>query len=192
MSPAGQDGESGTLCQKSGGGESCQTGITAGQAGRTGGQKGGNCEGEEVKRSPGLYRCDASPNAHLLLLYPSCCHPIMCTWESIDEHIRNNLRDAHKMHIFKTVALGALCFCVYQAPSVNVQCLCVCTISTIVRIQFRLPDGSSLTTQFPLQGRLQEVRQFVVQVWFHHYCHCSAHKSCTVKSCNILRNMAAL
>lgn len=35
--------------------------------------------------------------------------------------------------------------------------------STIVRIQFRLPDGSSLTTQFPLQGRLQEVRQFVVQ-----------------------------
>uniref|UniRef100_H3CMK8 UBX domain-containing protein 4 n=1 Tax=Tetraodon nigroviridis TaxID=99883 RepID=H3CMK8_TETNG len=35
--------------------------------------------------------------------------------------------------------------------------------STIVRIQFRLPDGSSFTSQFPLQGRLQEARQFVVQ-----------------------------
>lgn len=45
--------------------------------------------------------------------------------------------------------------------------ICVCVISTIVRIQFRLPDGSSFTNQFPLQGRLQEVRQFVVQVWFY-------------------------
>ncbi|XP_003961735.2 UBX domain-containing protein 4 isoform X1 [Takifugu rubripes] len=35
--------------------------------------------------------------------------------------------------------------------------------STRVRIQFRLPDGSSFTNQFPLQARLQEVRQFVVQ-----------------------------
>lgn len=61
------------------------------------------------------------------------------------------------------------CFCVCQAPSMNIQYLCVCVISTIVRIQFRLPDGSSFTNQFPLQGRLQEVRQFVVQVWFHDY-----------------------
>ncbi|XP_070694708.1 UBX domain-containing protein 4 isoform X2 [Pempheris klunzingeri] len=35
--------------------------------------------------------------------------------------------------------------------------------STIARIQFRLPDGSSLTSQFPSQSRLQEARQFAVQ-----------------------------
>ncbi|XP_068184725.1 UBX domain-containing protein 4 [Antennarius striatus] len=35
--------------------------------------------------------------------------------------------------------------------------------STIARIQFRLPDGSSLTNQFPSQSRLQEARDFVVQ-----------------------------
>ncbi|XP_059199153.1 UBX domain-containing protein 4 isoform X2 [Centropristis striata] len=35
--------------------------------------------------------------------------------------------------------------------------------STIARIQFRLPDGSSFTNQFPSQSRLQEARQFAVQ-----------------------------
>nr|XP_046260097.1 UBX domain-containing protein 4 isoform X2 [Scatophagus argus] len=35
--------------------------------------------------------------------------------------------------------------------------------STIARIQFRLPDGSSFTNQFPSQSRLQEARHFVVQ-----------------------------
>ncbi|XP_023154549.2 UBX domain-containing protein 4 isoform X1 [Amphiprion ocellaris] len=35
--------------------------------------------------------------------------------------------------------------------------------STIARIQFRLPDGSSLTNQFPSQSKLHEARQFAVQ-----------------------------
>lgn len=35
--------------------------------------------------------------------------------------------------------------------------------SAIARIQFRLPDGSSFTNQFPLETRLQEVRQFAAQ-----------------------------
>lgn len=35
--------------------------------------------------------------------------------------------------------------------------------NTIVRIQFRLPDGSSFTNQFPSQSRLLEARQFAVQ-----------------------------
>ncbi|KAM6984987.1 UBX domain-containing protein 4 [Aplochiton taeniatus] len=35
--------------------------------------------------------------------------------------------------------------------------------SAIARIQFRLPDGSSFTNQFPSESKLQEVRQFVVQ-----------------------------
>ncbi|MEE6489093.1 hypothetical protein FKM82_015482 [Ascaphus truei] len=35
--------------------------------------------------------------------------------------------------------------------------------STIARIQFRLPDGSSLTNQFPSESRLEEARQFVAQ-----------------------------
>ncbi|XP_068602300.1 UBX domain-containing protein 4 isoform X2 [Brachionichthys hirsutus] len=35
--------------------------------------------------------------------------------------------------------------------------------STITRIQFRLPDGSSFTKQFPSQSRLQESLDFVVQ-----------------------------
>ncbi|XP_040003862.1 UBX domain-containing protein 4 isoform X2 [Xiphias gladius] len=35
--------------------------------------------------------------------------------------------------------------------------------STIARIQFRLPDGSSFTNQFPSQSRLQDARQFAVQ-----------------------------
>ncbi|XP_068581255.1 UBX domain-containing protein 4 isoform X2 [Cebidichthys violaceus] len=35
--------------------------------------------------------------------------------------------------------------------------------STIARIQFRLPDGSSFTNQFPSQSRLQEARNFAVQ-----------------------------
>ncbi|XP_071340765.1 UBX domain-containing protein 4 [Trachinotus anak] len=35
--------------------------------------------------------------------------------------------------------------------------------STIARIQFRLPDGSSFTNQFPSQSRLQEARFFAVQ-----------------------------
>ncbi|XP_035030743.1 UBX domain-containing protein 4 [Hippoglossus stenolepis] len=35
--------------------------------------------------------------------------------------------------------------------------------STIARIQFRLPDGSSFTNQFPSQSTLQEARHFAVQ-----------------------------
>lgn len=35
--------------------------------------------------------------------------------------------------------------------------------STVARIQFRLPDGSSLSSQFPSQSKLQEARQFAVQ-----------------------------
>uniref|UniRef100_A0A3B4WLS3 UBX domain-containing protein 4 n=1 Tax=Seriola lalandi dorsalis TaxID=1841481 RepID=A0A3B4WLS3_SERLL len=35
--------------------------------------------------------------------------------------------------------------------------------STVARIQFRLPDGSSFTNQFPAQSRLQEARLFAVQ-----------------------------
>uniref|UniRef100_UPI0037E74AA4 UBX domain-containing protein 4 n=1 Tax=Semicossyphus pulcher TaxID=241346 RepID=UPI0037E74AA4 len=35
--------------------------------------------------------------------------------------------------------------------------------STVARIQFRLPDGSSFTNQFPSQSRLQEARHFAVQ-----------------------------
>lgn len=54
-SSAGQDGESCTLCQNTGGGEGCQAGIVAGQAGRTGGQKGGSCEGKEVRSSSGWF-----------------------------------------------------------------------------------------------------------------------------------------
>lgn len=36
--------------------------------------------------------------------------------------------------------------------------------SAVARIQFRLPDGSSFTNQFPSETRLQEARQFAVQV----------------------------
>ena len=39
--------------------------------------------------------------------------------------------------------------------------------SAIARIQFRLPDGSSFTNQFPSESRLQEARQFVAQVRFY-------------------------
>ncbi|XP_037345397.1 UBX domain-containing protein 4 isoform X1 [Pungitius pungitius] len=35
--------------------------------------------------------------------------------------------------------------------------------SNIARIQFRLPDGSAFTNQFPSQSRLQEARNFAVQ-----------------------------
>ncbi|CAJ1078851.1 UBX domain-containing protein 4 [Xyrichtys novacula] len=35
--------------------------------------------------------------------------------------------------------------------------------NTVARIQFRLPDGSSITNQFPSQTRLQEARQFAAQ-----------------------------
>ncbi|XP_062390718.1 UBX domain-containing protein 4 [Sardina pilchardus] len=35
--------------------------------------------------------------------------------------------------------------------------------SAIARIQFRLPDGSSFTNQFPSETRLQEARQFAAQ-----------------------------
>lgn len=38
--------------------------------------------------------------------------------------------------------------------------------SAIARIQFRLPDGSSFTNQFPSETRLQEARQFAAQVCF--------------------------
>lgn len=37
-------------------------------------------------------------------------------------------------------------------------------VSAVARIQFRLPDGSSFTNQFPSETRLQEARQFAVQV----------------------------
>ncbi|NWH63454.1 UBXN4 protein, partial [Geococcyx californianus] len=36
--------------------------------------------------------------------------------------------------------------------------------SAIARIQFRLPDGSSFTNQFPAEARLEEARQFAAQV----------------------------
>ncbi|NXN83813.1 UBXN4 protein, partial [Bombycilla garrulus] len=36
--------------------------------------------------------------------------------------------------------------------------------SAIARIQFRLPDGSSFTNQFPSEARLEEARQFAAQV----------------------------
>lgn len=35
--------------------------------------------------------------------------------------------------------------------------------STVARLQFRLPDGSSITSQFPAQSRLQEARAFAQQ-----------------------------
>lgn len=35
--------------------------------------------------------------------------------------------------------------------------------SSVARLQFRLPDGSSISTQFPSQSRLQEARQFAQQ-----------------------------
>lgn len=108
LSPAGQSGESGTLCQESGGGEGCQTGITAGQTGRRGGQKGGNCEGEEVKSSPGLYiytSWDPEPNAHLLFLYPKSqehsCHPTMCTHKlgiTSRMHLQNSCFSGSQVH----------------------------------------------------------------------------------------------
>ncbi|NXJ15339.1 UBXN4 protein, partial [Odontophorus gujanensis] len=36
--------------------------------------------------------------------------------------------------------------------------------SAIARIQFRLPDGSSFTNQFPSEARLEEARQFAAQM----------------------------
>lgn len=36
--------------------------------------------------------------------------------------------------------------------------------STVARIQFRLPDGSSFTNQFPSDAPLEEARQFAAQV----------------------------
>lgn len=45
--------------------------------------------------------------------------------------------------------------------------------STIARIQFRLPDGSSFTNQFPSQSKLQEAQQFAVQEVGNRYGHFS-------------------
>ncbi|XP_056611150.1 UBX domain-containing protein 4 isoform X1 [Triplophysa dalaica] len=45
--------------------------------------------------------------------------------------------------------------------------------SAVARIQFRLPDGSSFTNQFPSETRLQEARQFVVQEVRNRYGHFS-------------------
>ncbi|KAI4887752.1 hypothetical protein NFI96_023694 [Prochilodus magdalenae] len=45
--------------------------------------------------------------------------------------------------------------------------------SAIARIQFRLPDGSSLTNQFPSETRLQEARQFAAQEVGNRYGHFS-------------------
>lgn len=36
--------------------------------------------------------------------------------------------------------------------------------SSVARIQFRLPDGSSFTNQFPSDAPLEEARQFAAQV----------------------------
>ena len=36
--------------------------------------------------------------------------------------------------------------------------------SAVARIQFRLPDGSSFTNQFPSDAPLEEARQFAAQV----------------------------
>ena len=36
--------------------------------------------------------------------------------------------------------------------------------SAVARIQFRLPDGSSFTKQFPSDVPLEEARQFAAQV----------------------------
>ncbi|EPY87701.1 hypothetical protein CB1_000226002 [Camelus ferus] len=38
--------------------------------------------------------------------------------------------------------------------------------STVARIQFRLPDGSSFTNQFPSDAPLEEARQFAAQAGF--------------------------
>ncbi|XP_066497417.1 UBX domain-containing protein 4 [Hoplias malabaricus] len=45
--------------------------------------------------------------------------------------------------------------------------------SAVARIQFRLPDGSSLTNQFPSETRLQEARQFAAQEVGNRYGHFS-------------------
>ncbi|KAK7154628.1 hypothetical protein R3I94_007833 [Phoxinus phoxinus] len=45
--------------------------------------------------------------------------------------------------------------------------------SAVARIQFRLPDGSSFTNQFPSEARLQEVRQFAAQEVGNRYGHFS-------------------
>lgn len=45
--------------------------------------------------------------------------------------------------------------------------------SAIARIQFRLPDGSSLTNQFPSETKLQEARQFAAQEVGNRYGHFS-------------------
>ncbi|XP_057199175.1 UBX domain-containing protein 4 isoform X2 [Triplophysa rosa] len=45
--------------------------------------------------------------------------------------------------------------------------------SAVARIQFRLPDGSSFTNQFPSETRLQEARRFVVQEVGNRYGHFS-------------------
>ncbi|XP_036396664.1 UBX domain-containing protein 4-like isoform X2 [Megalops cyprinoides] len=45
--------------------------------------------------------------------------------------------------------------------------------SAIARIQFRLPDGSSFTNQFPSETRLQEARQFAAQEVGNRYGHFS-------------------
>lgn len=57
-----------------------------------------------------------------------------------------------------------------KAPGAFV-CKCSCpdwpqylSCSAIARIQFRLPDGSSFTNQFPSEARLEEARQFAAQV----------------------------
>lgn len=61
-------------------------------------------------------------------------------------------------------------YCQTKAPGAFV-CNCSCvdwpryvSCSAIARIQFRLPDGSSFTNQFPSEARLEEARQFAAQV----------------------------
>lgn len=41
--------------------------------------------------------------------------------------------------------------------------LLFCLSSAVARIQFRLPDGSSFTNQFPSETRLREAREFAAQ-----------------------------
>lgn len=67
------------------------------------------------------------------------------------------------------------CFCERCFIFVHVLFVCLGLISTISRIQFRLPDGSSFTNQFPSQSRLQEAWNFAYQV-----CLPISHRPCMI------------
>lgn len=129
----------------------------------------------------------------------SSCHVYMgINWHTLeitlkDAYLQNSCFSSSEAHrlIFVSHLSGSSNLMLCSHNGLNIY-LCVCVISTIVRIQFRLPDGSSFTNQFPLQGRLQEVRQFVVQVCFHDCSHTTPLTSLVIViSYNIVRNMAA-